>query len=414
LVGFVSTMHDQTRGVAIGDILEATATTASLALRFELTGLDQALLVEVEAHPPHRVIGVFLKPGPQSAPLIPPEAPGLPGELGAWLQRLADADVFSGAVALAHHGTLLFAQAYGQANKDFGVPNTIETAFNLGSMNKMFTAVAIAQLVERGLVRFDDYLADYLPNFPTAEAARQMQIKHLLSHTAGLGSFFNEKFQSTSRARLRSVTDFLDLVRDEPLQFPPGTNWAYSNTGFQALGGVIEAVTGRDYFDHMRATLFKPLGMYRTDCFELDRVNPNLAVGYEKMFTDDGGVAFRNNLFEHVIRGGPAGGGYSAVGDLVHFATALHEHQLLSPPTTEILLSPKPELAAPSHGQSYGYGFGLDEARGIAGHSGGFPGISSNLDLFRRTGHVAVVLSNYGQASQPVVTRLQAHVLQGS
>jgi len=198
-------------------------------------------------------------------------------------------------------------------------------------------------------------------------------------------------------------------VRDEPLQFPPGTRWAYSNTGFLVLGAVIEAVTGRDYHEHMRAVLFEPLGMSRTEAFELDRVNANLAVGYDKVFTDDG-VSFRNNLFEHVIRGGPAGGGFSTVGDLVRFATALHDNQLLSPPTTELLLSPKPELNSPD----YGYGFSIDSARAIVGHGGGFPGISSNLDLFRRTGHVAVVLSNYGWASFPVVARMQALVLQGS
>jgi CubicO group peptidase (beta-lactamase class C family) len=306
-------------------------------------------------------------------------------------------------VALAKDGELLFAQAYGQANKDFAVPNTIETAFNLGSMNKMFTAVAVAQLVEQGRISYDDRLARFLPDFPSAEAAEQIQIKHLLSHTSGLGSFFTEQFQATSRARLRSVDDFLALVRDQPPQFPPGSRWEYSNTGFLVLGAVIEAVTGRDYFEHMRAALYEPPGMPRTEAYELDRVNANLAVGYDKEFTDSGPM-FRNNLFEHVIRGGPAGGGYSTVHDLVRFATALHTHRLLGTATTGLLLTPKPELNSPA----YGYGFGIDLARGIVGHSGGFPGISSNLDLFRDRGYVAVVLSNYGLASHPVVAKLRA------
>jgi hypothetical protein len=156
-LGFFSNLHDQTRGVAILDVRDVTAANATIVLRGELTGIAQALVVNVEADPPHRITGIFLRPVPQPAPLAPPAAgASLPGELGAWLQRLADADVFSGAVALAHRGTLLFAHAYGQANKDFGAPNTTDTAFNLGSMNKMFTAVAIAQLVERGRLRFDD------------------------------------------------------------------------------------------------------------------------------------------------------------------------------------------------------------------------------------------------------------------
>ena len=407
-VDIVSLLHDQMRAVTVLEVREATAASATLIVSGELTGLALALMVAVEADPPHRVTSIGLRPEPRPAPPTPPGDADLPGELEAWLQRLVAADVFSGTVALAQGGTLLFAHAYGQANKDFGVPNNLETVFNLGSMNKMFTAVAIAQLVERGQLHFDDILAKFLPSFPTAEAAQQVQLKHLLTHTAGLGSFFNDKFMAGSRARFRTVNDFLDLVRDEPLQFAPGTRWAYSNTGFQALGAVIEAVTGRNYYEHMRAALFEPLGMRRTEAFELDRVNANLAVGYEKVFAD-GGVWFRNNLFENVIRGGPAGGGYSTVGDLVRFATALHAHEILSPAMTELLLTPKPELNSPH----YGYGFGIDAERGIVGHSGGFAGISTNLDLFRRSGHVAVVLSNYGMASQPVAARLQELVLWG-
>jgi hypothetical protein len=93
---------------------------------------------------------------------------------------------------------------------------------------------------------------------------------------------------------------------------------------------------------------------------------------------------------------------------------ALHNHEILTPATTELLLSPQAELPGPGQGFSYGYGFGIDSARGIVGHSGGFMGISTNLDLFRRTGHVAVVLSNYGMASFPVVARLQGQVLQAA
>jgi CubicO group peptidase (beta-lactamase class C family) len=273
-------------------------------------------------------------------------------------------------------------------------------------MNKMFTAVGIAQLVERGQISFDAPLATYLPTFPSAEAAQQIQIKYLLSHTSGLGSYFNTQFEAASRARFRTVNDFLELVRDEPLLFTPGTQWEYSNTGFLALGAVIETVTGQDYFTYIRTQLYEPLGMHRTEAYELDRANWNLAVGYDKEFTDTG-IRFRNNLYEHVIRGGPAGGGYSTIEDLVRFATALHTARILSPATTELLLTPKPEL----HSPAYGYGFSIDPARNIVGHGGGFPGISSNLEIFRDSGYVAVVLSNYGRASEPVVAKLQELIL---
>jgi CubicO group peptidase (beta-lactamase class C family) len=411
-LGFISHMHDQSRGIMVVGIQRALATTATILIRSALTGIAQGLVVDVEADPPYLItsIGVedVLQPIAQ-APIPPLTATHIHDELGAWLQRLAEADVFSGAVGVAKNGELLFIQAYGEANKDFGVLNTTDTAFNLGSMNKMFTAVAIAQLVERGRLSFDDPLAAYLPAFPSAEAAQQIQIKHLLSHTAGLGSYFTEQFDAASRARFRTVNDFLALARDEPLLFPPGTQWAYSNSGFLVLGAVIEAITGQDYFAYMRTQLYQPVGMRRTEAYELDRVNSNLAVGYDKEFTD-AGVVWRNNLFEHVIRGGPAGGGYSTVMDLVRFATALHSHRLLSPATTELLLTPKPAL----HAAAYGYGFTIDPAHNIAGHGGGFSGVSSNLDLFLNSGYVAVVLSNYGRASEPVVAKLRALILAGT
>jgi CubicO group peptidase (beta-lactamase class C family) len=403
---FISQLHDLTRGVAVLAVHHVEATTATLLIRGELTGIVQGLVVQVEASAPFRVTGFYLQNLPQTAagePVAPLAAASLPGELAAWLQTLAEADIFSGAVGLAKDGELLFAQAYGQANKDFAVPNTMETAFNLGSMNKMFTAVAIAQLVEQGRLSFDDRLAGFLPDFPSAEAAGQIQIKHLLSHTSGLGSYFTEQFLAASRARFRSVDDFLALVRDQVPKFPPGSQQQYSNTGFLILGAIIEAVTGRDYFEHMRAALYEPAGMPRTEAYELDRVNANLAVGYSKEYTERGPV-FRNNLFEHVIRGGPAGGGYSTLHDLVRFATALHTHHLLSPATTSLLLTPKPELQSPT----YGYGFSIGPAAGLVGHNGGFAGISTNLDLFRDSGYVAVVLSNYGWVAHLVVAKLRA------
>jgi len=103
------------------------------------------------------------------------------------------------------------------------------------------------------------------------------------------------------------------------------------------LGKVIEVVTKQDYFDHVREHLYKPAGMMNTDAYELDRVNPNLAVGYQKEFQEDGTKRFRNNLFLHVIRGGPAGGGYSTAEDLVRFAEALKSGKLVSPNTFELI-----------------------------------------------------------------------------
>lgn len=404
-LGHISRLHDQTRGVELHGFQQATATEATALLKSKLTGGWQALFVQVEPEPPHRIAGLGLRrPQPPADAQLDREMTDAERvrELETFVDRLAGADAFSGAVLLARHGKPLFQKAYGQASKEFGVPNRVDTKFNLGSMNKMFTAVAIAQLAEQGKLSFEDPLSKFLPDFPDAETASKIRIKHLLTHTSGLGSYFNQQFRESSRARWRTVDDMMQLARGDSAAFEPGTRSAYSNTGFLVLGKVIEKVTGQSYYDYVRENIFRPAGMTSTDSYELDRVTPNLALGYEKEFTDQG-VSFRNNLFQHVIRGGPAGGGYSTVEDLLRFDQALRANKLVGPEYVQLLLSAKPEL----HSARYGYGFGVDPERGIAGHSGGFPGISSNLDMFLGSGYTAVVLSNYGGGSMPVVQKIQ-------
>jgi len=402
---FIASFRDRTRGVEFQRVQEEKPGEATVVLKNNLTAGFEGLLVRVEPESPHRISGIGLrrvKPPADSKPAVRLTDGQMAGELDAFIGKLADADVFSGAALLAKDGKVIYEKAFGIANKDFNAPNRVDTKFNLGSMNKMFTSVAIAQLVERGKLSFDDPLAKFLPEFPSKEAAEKIKIKHLLCHTAGLGSYFNSKFMESSRARFRTINDFLELAKDEKPAFEPGTSWRYSNTGMLVLGAVIEKATGQSYYDYIRENIYKPAGMINSDCYDLDRVNPNLAVGYEKEYTDDG-VRFRNNIFSHVIRGGAAGGGYSTVEDLMRFDVELRSNKLVGAEYVKLLLSPKPELKSPD----YGYGFQIDRENQIAGHGGGFEGISSNLDMFLNSGFTAVVLSNYGGASFPVLEKMR-------
>ncbi len=411
-LNFIARMRDQTRGVALHGVQEGSATEATALVHSKLTGDWMGLKVTIEADAPHRITDIDL--GPSKSPSGERTARKLTDaerarELKAYVQKLAEADVFSGAVLLAKDGKVLFEKAYGEANKDFHAANRTDTKFNLGSMNKMFTAVAIAQLAERGKLSLEDPLAKFLPEFPTKEAAQKIQLKHLLTHTSGLGSYFNKKFMESSRARFRTVDDMMKLAEGETLAFEPGTKWAYSNTGMLVLGAVIERVTGQSYFEYVRENIYKPAGMTNTDAYELDLVNPNLAVGYQKEFNDDGTIRFRNNIFQHVIRGGPAGGGYSTVGDLLKFDRALRTNKLVGAEYVRQLLSAKPELNSPE----YGYGFSVDTKNRIVGHSGGFSGISSNLDMFLDSGYTAIVMSNYGGGSGLVGSKMEELILAG-
>jgi CubicO group peptidase (beta-lactamase class C family) len=357
---------------------------------------------------PPRILRVGLAPAPSpDAPTRRLSDAEVVEQLKAYVERMASRDVFSGTVLLAKAGKPLYRAAFGEANKDFGVRNTIDTKFNLGSMNKMFTAVAVMQLVEAGKLSLEDTLGKFLrAGAMRPEVLSKVRIKHLLTHTSGLGSYFTPEWDRQSRARYRSVDDWMGLVKDDTLQFEPGTRWAYSNTGMLVLGKVIEAASGQDYFDYIRERIAKPAGMINTDAYELDRVNKNLAVGYQQEQTPRG-VEYRNNIFMHVIRGGPAGGGYSTVEDLTRFAEALKNGRLVSKESFRLLTTPKPELNSPR----YGFGFGTDGR--IVGHGGGFAGINSQLDIYVGEEYTLAVMSNYGGGAQPIVDKARALLLAG-
>ena len=364
-----------------------------------LTGWRDTVVLRLETEAPHRIRGVGMYiPEPPAALKGRLSDAQIAGAAEQLASRLAGVDAFSGAYLLARGDKVLFARAYGEANKDFGVPNTLDTRFNLGSMNKMFTAVAIAQLVEAGKLSFDDPVSKFIPDLLAPGAAEKIKVKHLLTHSGGLGSHFTEKFMNASRANFRDTKDYLELIRGAEPSFEPGTKTEYSNSGFLVLGRIVEVASGMDYHDYVREKIYLPAGMNSTGEFELDKVNKNLAIGYDRSFGDEGRT-YRNNIFEHVIRGGPAGGGYSTAGDLHRFALALMSGKLVSKEMVKTLTTPKPELAS----NEYGYGFGVSPDGRVVGHSGGFPGISSNLDIFPETGQVMVILSNYSMSGMKLL-----------
>lgn len=377
-------------------------------VRNKLTQGWQAFVMTIELTPPHRIGGAYLAPSRPPSDL-PPQKKLTQAEvveqLKTYVEKLARADRFSGTVLLAKDGKVLFKGAYGLASKRFDVPNKIDTKFNLGSMNKMFTAVAISQLVQQGKLSFDDSLGkflstDWLPH----EITDKSKIKHLLTHTSGLGSYFNEVYDQTARAKVRELDDYKPLIVGSTSAFEPGTDWQYSNTGFFLLGVVIEKVTGQNYFDYIRENVYKPAGMINSDCYDMDRPVPNLAMGYSRDPAPRG-PQWTNNLYKHVIRGGPAGGGFSTVEDLLKFDIALRSHELLSRELTENLWTGKPEMNSPEYG--FGFGVGGTPTNRVVGHGGGFDGINSNLDMYLDSGYTAVVMSNYDMGAQAVKGKIR-------
>jgi CubicO group peptidase (beta-lactamase class C family) len=368
----------------------------------------QGLSLTFDGTPEERITGLQIQPArpPKGTPPLPPlTVDEARAELGAFLARLAEAEAFSGTALLAKDGQVVFDAARGIADRNHGVPMRLDSKLNLGSMDKMFTAVVIAQLVDEGRLSFQDPVSRFLGGKGWTKAdLSKVRLEHLLSHTSGLGSYFNDTYQRMARQLLRRVDDFKPLVAEETLAFEPGTKWQYSNTGFLLAGAVIEAVTGRDYFDVVRERVYARAGMPASDSYDIDLVVPSLAIGYSRERTASGS-RWRANTFEHVIRGGPAGGGYSTARDLLAFAEAMRRGKLVSAATAERLWSAKPELHSPEYG--YGFGVGRDALGRRVGHSGGFSGIASVLDIYLDTGWTVVVLSNVDGGMEPVAQKLR-------
>jgi CubicO group peptidase (beta-lactamase class C family) len=401
--------HRELEFYGIRQYEEATPPGEIVAIvRSKLTDSWLGLVLRMETEPPHRLVGLQFAPARPPSDLPPPaklDEKDLNHALKAYIDKLVVADAFSGTVLLAKDGKVLFEGAWGRASKRFNVANNIDTKFNLGSMNKMVTAVAIAQLVEQGKLAYDDPLSKHLStDWLPRDIADKIRIGQLLSHTSGLGSYFNKTFMESSRLRFRTVDDFKPLVVNEKPAFEPGTDWSYSNTGFLLAGAVIEAVTGKTYFDYVRDNIFKPAGMDNTDSYEMDRPVPNLAIGYTR-----DGEGWRNNILMHVVRGGPAGGGYSTAHDLLKFDQALRSNKLISAESFILLTTPKP------HSPEYGYGFGIHGSaeNRIVGHSGGFPGISAVLEMYLDTGYTVIVLSNYDSGAGIVNQKIRQWLVDG-
>jgi CubicO group peptidase (beta-lactamase class C family) len=336
-------------------------------------------------------------------------------KIDVYIDRLAAEDRFSGVVLICKGNRAIYKKAVGLASKRYNVPNRIDTKFNLGSMNKMFTGVAIAQLAEQGKLSFGDTVGKHLPDYPNKKVADTVTIHQLLTHTSGMGDYLNEKFDELSRSKFREIRDFLSLFVNEPLRFEPGTSWDYSNSGYMLLGAIVEKVSGHNYFEYIREMIFRPAGMVNSDSYELDRETPNLATGYTRELTGPCEAGeWRNNTFIHVIRGGPAGGGYSTAEDLFRFVIALKENKLLNPKYTELVLTGKVEVPE-SDGSKSAYGFREDllGTHRRVGHSGGFPGVSSELAMYPDLGYTILVLSNYDPPASNRISSRAEKLLMG-
>lgn len=376
--------------VVVGNSLEMSLTSE--------VGQPVRIVFEFEPSEPYLIRNLSVEDG--TAENTEADSGALPleslSELHEELQRRTAENTFSGVVLVAKPGAPVFLEAYGEADKRYGLPNTPDTRFNIGSINKDITAVAVLQLTEKGLLKLDDPIGMYLQGFPEA-VAKGVTLEQLLQHRSGWGDYFGHPAFEAQLADFRSISDYLAFARELPLEFEPGTAQRYSNVGYEVLGAVIEAVSGMSYYDYVREHIYAPLGMNDTDAFERDLPVERLAVGYtnQSPYGPDEGYE-RENTFMLPPRGTAAGGGYATAEDLLRLYRALLDGELLSPPYNAYFFSRFTRLDDE-----------MPEVGGL-GLSGGAPGLNAAAEIDLATGIIVIVLSNY---DPPVAEELAPRVM---
>ena len=375
-------------------------------VRNRLTGDEEVLMAHVELEAPHRITGIrfgtmALSPGVraslglQRAASVAVNEEERIQEIGSYLKRMGDADLFSGSVVIAREGKPVFAQAYGYADREKKIPNTLDTPFLLASMTKPFTGLAIGLLVEQGKLSYDDPLSKFLPDYPDSESAKKIKVKHLLSHTSGLGADFFGPALEQSIDKVTSVQGYIDVAERKPLAFEPGTKWEYNNLGFVLLGRIIEIVSGQDYYDYMQTRVFAPAGATSASFPLLPKngvaVVP-MAYPYEADFDFQNlRFGFLNYLGKQFRRGSPAGSSIISALDLLKLSNAMNAGRIVKPETRSLHTSAKPELGA----TNYGYGFfSTKYGRPFVGHGGNASGQCTEFGELKDTPYTIVVLSN--------------------
>ncbi|MEO8027253.1 MAG: serine hydrolase domain-containing protein [Bryobacteraceae bacterium] len=335
-------------------------------------------------------ISLDLIPPPAGAPV--PQRLTQQAAVAAWkseIDKAASTGKFSGVWLWAKNGKVITSGARGKADREKGIDNTLDTRFRIGSMNKMFTAVATLQLVERGKLSLDDTIGKILPDYPNADVASKVKVRHLLSHTGGTGDIFGPEFDG-HRLELKTLQDYVKLYGTRDLEFEPGAKWEYSNYGFLLLGVVIEKVSGKSYYDFVAENIYKVAGMTNSGAEP-----ENVQVAHRSQ-------GYMRDRFEMVSneptlpwRGTSAGGGYTTASDLMKFADALMSNKLLKPKT--LAEATRPQFPK----GDYGFGFQIgrpDEAR-TYGHGGSAPGMNGILRVYPDSGQSVIVLCNLDDPS---------------
>lgn len=315
------------------------------------------------------------------------------------VQVLAQRDLFSGVLLVARGNQPLVVATAGQADRERGTGFTERTRFSLGSLSKLFTGVAVAQLVERGLLSYDDRVGRFFPDYPQATVRERVSVGMLLAHRSGLGDFLDRRPPDMMRRGLLRAEELLPLFERDAPAFEPGSEWSYSNAGLALAGAIVERVSGEAFPDYLRRHVFAPAGMTDSDPNFVPAPDEGLATPYSHQAGADAAngtsTVTATASWRTVPRdlGSPAGGAVSSARDLMRFATALRDGTLLKPPSLAHLIQAR---GTTPWGTAYGYATVVQNLLGstLHGHGGGYHGVSTELYMVAASDLTVLALSN--------------------
>ena len=313
--------------------------------------------------------------------------PDLKSKFDEYLNALYANETFSGTVLVAKGDQVVYQNGYGYAVAEHQIQNTPKTRFRLGSITKQFTSMAVMQCIEKGKISLEGKITDYLPNYPKT-TGNKVTIHHLLNHTSGIPSYTNDKELMKNRGSIvEAPEEFIKRFQDKALEFEPGSDYRYNNSGYYLLGMILEAVEGKPYDEVIANQIFKPLGMHNSGFEHYQDAIPLMANGYSGI----GKVPFRSmNIVTDIAYS--AGALYSTVEDLLLWSKAFQAGQLISKASMNKILTPGKD--------DYGYGWSISDIhnRKNYAHGGGIDGFSTFIGIFPEEEVTVIVLSNYEAA----------------
>ncbi|WP_339797562.1 serine hydrolase [Paenibacillus sp. FSL R5-0744] len=334
--------------------------------------------------------------------------------LETYIETEAKQNDFSGVVLAKQYDKEIASSCHGYANKSDKRENNIHTRFGIASGCKIFTAIAVCQLVERGLISFESRLSDYLKKVEFPLFSSEITIHQLLTHSSGIPDYFDETimgdfeelWKTQPMYTLQQLEDFVPMFRNLPMMWPPGERFHYNNTGYIVLGLLVEELSGMSFSDYVELHIFKPCGMEQSGYFTLDALPANCALGY----IEEENGSWRSNIYSIPVKGGADGGAFVTAPDMQLFWNGLMNHTLLSPVLTSLLLTPHIHVDGEGY---YGYGvwITLREKKVFKFHIMGYdPGVSFRSAIYPASGETVVVLCNTSSGASQIFNLIDKHL----